>query len=316
MLDGLATDLQYSAWATDMTSSQYTWYCLSAVYEWFPQSGDFRWPVTAPNHSGGPDRVLTVNGPRRFMRLAQRCMEVRAKPADLGLLTFGDDEEPRQCPICRDEASQPPVHLDCRHTFCEGCFQQHCESYKSNRLPYTIRCPAAIGGNDFCRRKLPIDEIRDNLSALAFEDLLQESFNAHVGRSAAELRWCPSPDCQAVYRVAAEPEDATFFDCHDCFNSVCTWCHQQHAGEPCPEPEDIMLDDDENGEIKQCPRCATVLERDGGCDTMLCAGCRAAICWLCVACFDLPGDCYRHVTREHYGIEPDMDFDQYNDIAE
>jgi hypothetical protein len=56
----------------------------------------------------------------------------------------------------------------------------------------------------------------------------------------------------------------------------------------------------ENG-IKECPRCATPIEKDGGCNHMTCAGCHAHICWNCLASFEEPGACYEHLTEVHGG---------------
>lgn len=56
----------------------------------------------------------------------------------------------------------------------------------------------------------------------------------------------------------------------------------------------------ENG-IKECPRCATPIEKDGGCNHMTCPGCHMHICWNCLASFEEPGACYEHLTEVHGG---------------
>jgi aspartyl/asparaginyl-tRNA synthetase len=39
-----------------------------------------------------------------------------------------------------------------------------------------------------------------------------------------------------------------------------------------------------------------------GCNHMTCAGCKAHVCWVYMAVFDIGGPCYAHMTKAHGGI--------------
>jgi ariadne-1 len=33
--------------------------------------------------------------------------------------------------------------------------------------------------------------------------------------------------------------------------------------------------------VKRCPKCAAPVEKDGGCNLVVCRACRQSFCWLC-----------------------------------
>lgn len=39
-----------------------------------------------------------------------------------------------------------------------------------------------------------------------------------------------------------------------------------------------------------------------GCNHMTCGGCRAHICWVCMAVFETDRPCYDHMIKEHGGM--------------
>lgn len=61
--------------------------------------------------------------------------------------------------------------------------------------------------------------------------------------------------------------------------------------------------------IKHCPRRKTPMEKTAGCNHMTCGGCKAQICWACMAVFEVSEHCYDHMRKKHGGfgiVEPDL----------
>jgi hypothetical protein len=53
------------------------------------------------------------------------------------------------------------------------------------------------------------------------------------------------------------------------------------------------------GKAKYCPKCSTPIEKTHGCNHMECLGCKAHICWVCLAYFTSGGECYGHLSKMH-----------------
>ena len=90
------------------------------------------------------------------------------------------------------------------------------------------------------------------------------------------MRWCPAPDCNNAARVGHV--DARPVKCK-CGHSFCFAC-----GENWHDPVRCALirkwikkcDDDSetsnwiNANTKECPKCKATIEKDGGCNHMIC----------------------------------------------
>ena len=97
--------------------------------------------------------------------------------------------------------------------------------------------------------------------------------------------------------------------CAKCFEPLCISCHSRHGEYSCAEYKEIASGGYEalaklkrELNIKDCPKCTTPMEKTEGCNHMTCAGCKAHICWVCMAVFDTDGPCYEHMTKAHGGI--------------
>ncbi|KAI0539443.1 hypothetical protein GGR58DRAFT_464313 [Xylaria digitata] len=211
------------------------------------------------------------------------------------------DPNGQDCATCWTEAENP-IQTHCGHTYCLDCFENMCLSAPTQDSAVEIRC---VGDSGSCNTVLDIPQLQEHLSSTAFEELLEQSFASYARLHPHLIRYCPSPDCDYVYRVSATAKMQT---CTNCLVPVCTKCHAQHGAMNCAEYQDISSGRQEANEklkreigIKDCPKCRTPLEKTEGCDHMTCR-CGAHICWVCLETFALSDDCYRHMNREHGGI--------------
>ena len=224
----------------------------------------------------------------------------------------------QNCPICFDDVPITPIQTLCKHTYCLECFENYCEfAASTSKAEFRIECQ---GDSGKCAEVFNLAELRDGLSSSAFELLLKSSFEEYVHRHPKDFHYCPTPDCDYVYRcTSTEDSKPLGYTCPNCLEPICTLCHAQHGDYTCAEYRDIKSGGYEALEklkrelnIKDCPKCKTPIEKTEGCNYMTCGGCKAHICWVCMAVFGDSGPCYKHMTKEHGSIG----LDALNDLVD
>ena len=242
---------------------------------------------------------LTVKGGEEARHTLNRLM-------DQSLEEFDFDQplgsESNMCPICYDEVSHP-VLLGCGHVYCMACFRHYLTS-ASDTKGFPLVC---MGDEDKCRVEIPIPVILKFLLPQQFNQLIKVAFTTYLDHHPQDFRYCPTPDCNQVYRCNV---DMTL-KCPSCFASVCSSCHEEsHDGMTCAERK-LHIDPaaqerlneawaSENG-AKKCPTCQVWIEKTEGCNHMTCV-CGAHICWKCMGIFSKDTDVYDHLRTVHGGI--------------
>ncbi|KAK1962863.1 hypothetical protein LY78DRAFT_718333 [Colletotrichum sublineola] len=204
------------------------------------------------------------------------------------------------CPVCMAEPSEP-IRSACGHVYCRECYVHMVRVTANSGTEPSINC---IGEDGSCQAPFPLAELRSVLGAGGYKMLLLSVLKAHVKNSPFDLRCCPTPNCEQLYRPTPKDADVSAVArCPGCFVVLCTACHQAHDGqELCDAAEDTA-----NKKlmaalnIKRCPQCGTWIERTGGCNHMECVCCHSHICWLCMADYSEAKECYDHMTEEHGG---------------
>ncbi|CAL8462233.1 g1764 [Coccomyxa elongata] len=185
------------------------------------------------------------------------------------------------CDVPREETSD----MGCGHVFCNDCWSQHCKVQikdgRSRKLPCMgVKCGAA------CDEETVRQLISDDQEILArFDRSLLESYV----EDNAMVRWCPSvPHCGRAIRVEGEvhcePECSCglrfCFACGEEAHSPCTCEMWKQWKEKCHD--DSETKNWMTANTKPCPKCGKPVEKNGGCNLVMCT-CRQAFCWLCGA---------------------------------
>ncbi|PPJ54926.1 hypothetical protein CBER1_06091 [Cercospora berteroae] len=259
-----------------------------------------------------PERVLLDEAKKEIVVLSCKDTYQRVLNALSGSLTFGALVHPQQrglCNICYTEAGDPVV-TECGHFYCRQCLENMC-NVRNPTLEFKIVCR---GNFDRCRTPLSITTIQDLLPPDAFERVLETSLDMYIRRHPREYHCCPTPNCGHIFRPSPVDHAAVhsaYKDCKNCNRRICTACKTVHWPKTCSQHRDDERSQQwrqENSDrVKDCPSCGNTLEKNGGCDHMVCH-CGAHICWSCRAIYTQEEQIYGHNC-------PNADHTYYYDYA-
>lgn len=207
-----------------------------------------------------------------------------------------------ECEIClMNLPTSMMTGLECGHRFCTQCWTEYLTTkIIEEGMGQTISC-AAHGCDILVDDATVMRLITDPKVKLKYQHLITNSF-VECNRL---LRWCPSPDCSNVVKV--QYVDARPVKC-SCGHSFCFAC-----GENWHDPVKCHLlkkwqkkcDDDSEtsnwmaANTKECPKCNVTIEKDGGCNHMVCKNqnCKADFCWVCLGPWEPHGSSWYNCNR-------------------
>ncbi|VDC07387.1 unnamed protein product [Peniophora sp. CBMAI 1063] len=204
-----------------------------------------------------------------------------------------------RCPVCFDIPTSPVV-LSCGDTYCTDCLASYLAAGTETRQ-FPLVC---FGADGKCKEPIPLVVARDVLRPAQWEQLIAAAFNAHIAARPDEFRFCPTPDCQQVYRPGAKD---SVYSCPACLVRICPYCDvEYHEGITCDDRThkiDSAFDEYvRTHEVKQCPGCKAPIERAEGCNHMTCTRCHTHTCWECMETFDKGIGIYDHMREAHGSI--------------
>ena len=210
------------------------------------------------------------------------------------------------CPICFCEA-ETPVQTSCKHTYCLECFEESCKSAAStSKIKFQVKCQ---GEGGTCSTIFTLPELKERLSSTVFERVLESSFKEYLQRHPETFHSCPTTDCGYIYRCTpASNLKPPAYRCPNCFEPICTSCHEPHVDYTCAEYKDFesgrhkaLQELKRELNIKDCPKCTTPIEKTEGCNHMICGACKSHLCWVCMEVFETEKACYAHLNKVHGG---------------
>ncbi|CAI0465495.1 unnamed protein product [Linum tenue] len=190
------------------------------------------------------------------------------------------------CSICYEEVSVDEVTtMDCGHFFCNACWTQHFVVKIQEGQGRRIKCMAPRC-ECICDEVHIRDLVRSADPSLAdrFEQFLLDSYIEDNKR----VKWCPSvPHCGNAVQVEAD-DLVCEVEC-ECGMQFCFSCAAD-AHSPCScrmwelwtKKNQDATDSWITVNTKPCPKCHKLVQKDGGCNLVICT-CQQAFCWLCGA---------------------------------
>uniref|UniRef100_A0AC35GPW0 RBR-type E3 ubiquitin transferase n=1 Tax=Panagrolaimus sp. PS1159 TaxID=55785 RepID=A0AC35GPW0_9BILA len=213
------------------------------------------------------------------------------------------------CYICFDK--KRIIGLSCGHLYCNECW----ESYLSTRFrEENDAFPFCIGPD--CKM------IADNVAVLKLlssenEKAFYKKFIVKTAvNSNPHLKWCPGQDCEMIAKCSSSGCQPIQCKCGTLF---CFFCSQEaHEPVPC----DIIkrwakkIEGDSltmkwiSVSTKDCPKCGIPIEKNGGCNRMVCKNnsCNFQFCWSCLKDWNVHGyeganSCNRYEPKEEEKAE-------------
>jgi ariadne-1 len=246
-------------------------------------------------------------------RLVDRMMEQREETLEsAGLGQDAQTNPPKLqkipgfcCDICCDDSPDMKTFaMKCDHRFCIDCYRQYLATkIQDEGEAARIRCPG-----EGCTRIVD----SKSLDLLVTADL-QDRYHTLLTRTYVDdkenLKWCPAPDCKYAVQCGVKSKDlnkivpTVHCDCSHMFCFGCTLADHQPA--PCSLVKKWLKkceDDSEtanwiSANTKECPKCVSTIEKNGGCNHMTCRKCRHEFCWMCMGVWSEHGTSWYNCNR-------------------
>ncbi|XP_067665164.1 E3 ubiquitin-protein ligase arih1-like [Haliotis asinina] len=207
------------------------------------------------------------------------------------------------CEICcvDQKPGEEMTGLECGHRFCTTCWADYLTAkIMDEGMGQTITC-AAYGCDILVDDATVMSLISDAKVKLKYQLIITNSF-VECNRL---LRWCPAPDCGHVVKVG-------YFDNKPvtciCSHTFCFACGENwHDPVKCKWLRKWIKKCDDDSETsnwiaantKECPKCHVTIEKDGGCNHMVCKNqnCKADFCWVCLGPWEPHGSSWYNCNR-------------------
>ena len=194
------------------------------------------------------------------------------------------------CDICcDDEDGMLTYALDCGHRFCCECYQKYLiQKIQGEGESSRIQCPET-------KCNVTID---DQTIKLLVPQTVVERYHELLDRVFVDdndtMVWCPAPDCTYAIDCPITSKKLKIIvptvECI-CGNKFCFGCSlSDHRPAPCGLVKlwlQKCADDSEtanwiSANTKECTNCSSTIEKNGGCNHMVCKKCRHEFCWVCM----------------------------------
>jgi ariadne-1 len=261
-------------------------------------------------------------------KLIEQYMERQSEVLEAAGLGEEEESEGRitevsgfMCDICCDDSEPMTTFaLKCGHRFCVDCYKTYLDSkVKFEGEAARIKCPG-----DRCNRivdsksmrLLMSEELRDRyvhcaflcdatLTLIRYHELLTRTYVDDL----ENLKWCPAPSCEFAVECKTKAKDlkkiVPIVQC-DCSHSFCFGCaSNDHLPAPCDLVKRWVKkceDDSEtanwiSANTKECPKCYSTIEKNGGCNHMTCRKCKHEFCWMCMGVWSEHGTSWYNCNR-------------------
>lgn len=213
------------------------------------------------------------------------------------------------CDICYMSAADyggqiPTMALACGHRYCVPCYTQYAtQKVREEGESRRIQCM-----HDGC--PLVVDE--DTMAKLLTPDSFQR-YRVLLDRTYVDdnptLCWCPAPGCEYAIECGVTKKQlltvVPSVQCN-CGHAFCFGCSMAaHQPVICPIARlwrKKCEDDSEtsnwiSANTKECPKCSSTIEKNGGCNHMTCRKCKHEFCWICAGPWSEHGSSYYQCNR-------------------
>ena len=210
--------------------------------------------------------------------------------------------------------------MKCGHRYCVDCYRQYlAQKIKDEGEAARIQCPTA-GCNRIVDSKsldlLVAAELKaryGNLEQLKGRSDNLSRYHTLLTRTYVDdkenLKWCPAPECEYAVECGIKKRElgriVPTVTC-SCRHRFCFGCSlSDHQPTPCSLVKQWIKkceDDSEtanwiSANTKECPKCSSTIEKNGGCNHMTCRKCKHEFCWMCMGLWSEHGTSWYNCNR-------------------
>ncbi|KAI9779005.1 MAG: hypothetical protein M1816_003782 [Peltula sp. TS41687] len=209
------------------------------------------------------------------------------------------------CEICfEDDADLKTYAMRCGHRYCVGCYQHYlAQKIRGEGEAARIQCPKE-GCHCIVDSKslelLVTEELKGRYRILLTRTYIDDKDH---------MKWCPAPECEfavdcPISKWQLDKIVPTVM-CQ-CGHSFCFGCTlNDHRPCPCALVKKWLKkceDDSEtsnwiSANTKECPKCHSTIEKNGGCNHMTCRKCKYEFCWMCMGVWSEHGTSWFNCSR-------------------
>jgi len=191
--------------------------------------------------------------------------------------------------------------LECGHDFCTHCWTEYLTTkIMDEGMGQRIACAAH-------RCDILVDDM--TVMKLVSDSKVKLKYQQHITNSFVDcnllMRWCPAPDCVNAAKVSYP--DSKPVECK-CSHLFCFSCgNDWHDPVKCQWLKKWIKKCDDDSETsnwiaantRECPKCHVTIEKDGGCNHMVCKqqNCKADFCWVCLGPWEPHGSSWYNCNR-------------------
>ncbi|KAL0078784.1 hypothetical protein F4703DRAFT_1905949 [Phycomyces blakesleeanus] len=231
-----------------------------------------------------------MDNPEKVLQLAGVAENAKQGSSALILAKNIPGKGKFMCEICcDDDPEMETVAIACGHRFCRTCYAHYLtQKIREEGESRRVECP-----QDKCNvivDEVTVEILVDDKTFSKYRELLNRTF---VDDS-DHLRWCPAPDCE--YAIECNIPSTSLTSVVPTVQCTCGLVFCFGCGLADHQPCICVLvkkwmkkceDDSEtanwiSAHTKECPRCHSTIEKNGGCNHMTCRKCRHEFCWVCM----------------------------------
>lgn len=226
------------------------------------------------------------------------------------------------CDICCEDAPGLETYaLKCGHRYCVGCYRRYlAQKIKDEGEASRIECPTNGCNRIVDSKSLDLLIAAELKSRCVCNVERRHQFLTCTYRyqvlltrtyvdDKANLKWCPAPNCEYAIECGVKMQDlgrivpTVACGCRHHFCFGCTLSDHQPA--PCSLVKQWLKkceDDSEtanwiSANTKECPKCFSTIEKNGGCNHMTCRKCKHEFCWMCMGVWSEHGTSWYNCNR-------------------
>ncbi|QRW08394.1 RING finger protein [Ceratobasidium sp. AG-Ba] len=193
--------------------------------------------------------------------------------------------EPLMCPVCCDDSPEKMLSLACGHEFCSECWTQYLEGKIRGEGEVQLACMA-----EKCRVLVPDAFVFERVSPVTRERFREGLVRQFVA-SVPKLRFCPHPSCVYTVQCSAASRRSSL----DTIVPTVTCEISKLWLKKCQDDSETANWIKSN--TKECTKCQSTIEKNGGCNHMTCKKCKMEFCWVCMGPWSEHGNAWYTCNR-------------------